>query len=1235
MASATEAVAATHLVSGKILEKETKAGVADLLVELFDLDAWADSEIKGADGQTARSATNVRPAIDKDIAGLYADADRIGSVITDAQGRFTFEIIPKDFNLPGRSEQKPDLVLVVLAPDEPGLTLDKRLLHVTRDIYQNAGRREAYVIRLPAALLRERQIDSGQPQTESEESGKARAALFVAAKARAAQFDREVAAAQAVEAKVERTARVAFRKSFSKTIRSDLAVTAPPGQVMADGDPDTIGQKNANATAAGVASLNLAIGADEATGVPVNLYFTPDELDRLGQPFAAPGGEAVLFDGATIDPLLFATNSSESLGTLLVHSNPIAAYCAAESFDETCARQHTGVPSIGDAGDHHEEQEDDETSSGSTVETISDEDLSGYLARLIRDMPSPDRVLQPELLAKRQGPEDLRTDVAKFSLPKGPAEMPAKYHFSSLQVAFEHVWKQLFDETIPDLAFTANQLGQSRYGATDFVNTALLNGGLHLGAFVTVTPSELPPTVAKHFDITKEDYNEMAFAMREELVKIAAEIDHRLGGPNKQGGMLGAWLGRDGPAAMDLRVVQRLTEQGDRLIDAVRNDNYHTLHKTLKELSDRLSGKYEFTVFAADKDYHSVNFGLLTTYEQEWTPLAIQPGRLVKTIPLAPKEERKYSVKTRRTEKRSIKEARKHNTAATYEQSSTGRMEAEIVAKAQTKTTFGLTAEGDYDMGVAAGKSTTTFGVEAVAESAQTRKDFREAVLKAAQEYKDEVSLEIASDAEFVVEGEDSGVISNTNDELAVSFLFYELQKRFRLSERLYRVQPVVLVAQEVPSPEKITPGWVLAHDWILRRVLLDDSFQPALDYFANKSVGDDFALREMRKNLRQQRSLVETLRNEFSAASVEADNRYSALARKIEDRIKEEEAEDTDGFFADVGDFFGGDGQSPEAAKARELAAKDAHQYALEKAEKVAAAMRQEISTLHSLTEAYNKTVQARLDNETRAKRLLVHIRNNILYYMQGIWSHEPPDQRYLRLHKVKVPVLELESRSYAVRVAPERDIFARFRTPGTEKHKGFLKGKLKHSAAGGFELVSLVEVCDLSSPKGYMGNYMVFPMTAHNALTEFMAAPYIDRAFGAMDPDEIGNINLDEFSKYVCCLHERLEEADFNALKPELKGWLEQILASPLRNGDEVVVPTGSLFIESLVDPNPILEDFKLKHRELDVFKVQEEVRRAGLENLRLAARLLHGERGDPDIEKKIVVQGGVDPTIDVDQP
>ena len=72
-------------------------------------------------------------------------------------------------------------------------------------------------------------------------------------------------------------------------------------------------------------------------------------------------------------------------------------------------------------------------------------------------------------------------------------------------------------------------------------------------------------------------------------------------------------------------------------------------------------------------------------------------------------------------------------------------------------------------------------------------------------------------------------------------------------------------------------------------------------------------------------------------------------------------------------------------------------------------------------------------------------------------------------------------------------------------------------------------------------------------------------------------------------------------------------------------MIVPTSSLYIEALVGTHPLLEDFKLLHRALDVKKVQAEVRHAELENVRLAARALEGEYEDPDIEKKVVIENG----------
>src|SRR5262245_7310727 len=105
--------------------------------------------------------------------------------------------------------------------------------------------------------------------------------------------------------------------------------------------------------------------------------------------------------------------------------------------------------------------------------------------------------------------------------------------------------------------------------------------------------------------------------------------------------------------------------------------------------------------------------------------------------------------------------------------------------------------------------------------------------------------------------------------------------------------------------------------------------------------------------------------------------------------------------------------------------------------------------------------------------------------------------------------------------------------------------------------------------------------------------------------------------------CLY-RKEPKQFQKYCDQFKQLLIDRLTSTRKDNELVIVPTNSLYIECLVGTHPLLEDFKLIHRAFDVKKVQAEVRRAELENIRLAARALEGEREDPDIEKKIVIEG-----------
>jgi hypothetical protein len=89
-------------------------------------------------------------------------------------------------------------------------------------------------------------------------------------------------------------------------------------------------------------------------------------------------------------------------------------------------------------------------------------------------------------------------------------------------------------------------------------------------------------------------------------------------------------------------------------------------------------------------------------------------------------------------------------------------------------------------------------------------------------------------------------------------------------------------------------------------------------------------------------------------------------------------------------------------------------------------------------------------------------------------------------------------------------------------------------------------------------------------------------------------------------------------------LKAKLQEYVTTARRSTDEIIVPTGQLFIEALPGTHPLLEDFKLLHRVEDVRKVRAEVRHAELENLRLAGRVLEDKLEDPYNGRRVLIEG-----------
>jgi hypothetical protein len=1234
MATNTSKQIAGNTIAGKVLLKETGVGLPDLLVVIYDLDPGVRSDEEFRDVTGRETQPNL--------------GDRIGSVLSLQDGSWSLNYEDPEFRILNPNEKRPDLQLMVLAPEDADSDKPPVVLFSSKLLRINSGRQEAYLIRITSQQLVDAKIPL--PQTKKPEDTVSKIQNFRNKKTDQRNLKIGI---RGVNQEFEQE-ESEEKKEFRNTIKSALL----PNKDFLNGmfnfvkeETDTIEDVQKAVYNRGADTIENLINHTDPNnpipgkGIKMSVILTEDDKVKL-QPFkfVFEGEDYYNIPEAQIQELLSKREKDGGINAILFSNNPISKFCLKKTSQEKCAIKHTGVN-----GETHNGETPVVTGPTPEYSGLTVDDIPLYLEKILAGKNSLQ--FQSDTNFKSQRPDDksVQARVDTFALQKGPADTTAFYDFHSLQIAFTHVWQQLFDETIVNLSEKVQHDLETtgRKGILQSMNERLLTvkaTGINILTSVIQNAKlqfneEVPTEISAAFDISYLEYDALTQENKIKLKELAEYINkYELQLPTDTDGkksMDDWWEAAFSKyeATPDFKAVaSAMRDQGERIIDNIRINKPFTTNHLLKELQERLMAKYEFTVFAADKDYHSVNFGIMNTFRQKWEPISYQAGKLVKTIPLSPKEERKFSVKTTYNVKTTRKQAQKNNSSIQSEINTTNRAESEIIAKAHDKSNFSMSVKLDYSKI----SSEIKFGKEAEKDSSQTKKDFRESVIKAAQEYKEERNLEITTEETSGYEYNESGTIVNPNDELSVTYLFYELQRRYRISEQLYRTMPVVMVAQPVPSPDQITEAWIVAHDWILNRALLDDSFRGTLVYLAQKNVGDDFAIRELRKNLRQQRTLVNNLQLEFSKLQSQVENKYATLQSRVSSRIDEEHDKRFYKWWWWWGVQHKPDSPpDPEMAKAMEQAAADDHKHAVEQAEKMSMALQREVNSLHQITMDYNNVMREHLDRITQTRRLIVHIKSNILYYMQAIWSMEPPDQRFMRLYKVKVPQFEAE-RTCIIKDTPAEDIFAHFREDGKVKHTGWLHGKVVRNANGNPDITykELVEVADLDTMLGFKGNYMIFSLKEHNALTKLMSAPYVDEAFGAMDPDELSNLNLEEFSKYICCLHDE-HPAEYNRLKDVLKDLLGKLLADPLRNGDEIIVPTGSMFIEMLPSDKSLLEDFKLKHREWDVFKVQAEVRRMELENIRYAARLLNKEREDPDIERQIVVHGKNGIHVDVDNP
>lgn len=234
-----------------------------------------------------------------------------------------------------------------------------------------------------------------------------------------------------------------------------------------------------------------------------------------------------------------------------------------------------------------------------------------------------------------------------------------------------------------------------------------------------------------------------------------------------------------------------------------------------------LPGKYQpFT------DPHP-HIALLATFEQVWEPKGYTRGELITTIGLAPGEQ--LTLELHSWDKTIYKSQEELTTESALHLAETSNQRDSLTVARETASQTSMSLNVGATIPIKAVAVTLDGGVsnqvsknaKSTAEQTQQRTADAAYSLKTSRKLNIEVSREIGR------EQKQTRVISNTNRCHSLSCHYFEIMSNYLVTTRLASLEPCLLV----PTPRgDVTSAWVLCHESILKRALLDKAYLPGFD---------------------------------------------------------------------------------------------------------------------------------------------------------------------------------------------------------------------------------------------------------------------------------------------------------------------------------------------------------------------------------------------------------------------
>ena len=597
---------------------------------------------------------------------------------------------------------------------------------------------------------------------------------------------------------------------------------------------------------------------------------------------------------------------------------------------------------------------------------------------------------------------------------------------------------------------------------------------------------------------------------------------------------------------------------------------------------------------------NSWNFGLRLVYRQEWRSLGNQRGEVIRTIPLGPKQVEKVSTKIIRRKKTVKTSENLKSVEQTSEISDTSKDSSEIVNEASETQSWHVEAEASVNVGFVSGSISGGMEGETEKRTNDTTSRLSEVMQKTANKIRRETKTVVSLESETTYEVTTSSEISNPNEEIPITYVYSKLQRQYEIFTSLAEVQNVIMIAEDIPFSYKIDFNWVKKYDWILAKVLLDDSFRDALTAISQEPILED----------------------------------AGGLVNKIDEKLSQIQL-----FFKQFADKL-----TNISLGSTDIVQESQKNY-------------------RDLLTMYYERSKLEMFMEHKRQRLYQHIRDNILYYYRAIWTQEDPQQRILRYQKlnVQIPgnwyfVNNLDDKTIDL-----NDLYVQLKNAETDEDEETvfeLDGYFVYDDDPE-TFVNIVNLINPAGPIGFYGNYAIYYIKPEYTtldifkMLDILKMPYLyyesadsspilmDPMFkrltnevNAKDNIELTNSVKEEMIEIILELRVACDETlkdGQDALDDFLKDddlFLEYYAEYLFRKerSRKFLLDTHNVILDIEPGTGTALEPFKLAHRAVDVLKALEEKWSAELDNKRKEELLKQGKLHSkfwPGVEKVVVFE------------